>query len=69
MCVALFQQNQELSNVTRNVRLRIWIWKTADAFPEEKRLEFPFGEPPIKLNLTDGNGMKTRALNILQTSE
>lgn len=27
----------------------------ADAFPEEKRVEFPFREPPIKLNLTDGN--------------
>lgn len=26
-----------------------------DAFPEEKRVEFPFREPPIKLNLTDGN--------------
>ena len=42
---------------------------TADAFPEAKRVEFPFCEPPIKLNLTDGNGMKTRALNILLASE
>lgn len=38
-------------------------------FPEEKWMEFPFWVSYMKLNLTDGNRMKTSALNILLTSE
>lgn len=36
MCVAQFQQSQELSHVTRNARLRIWVWKTERMLSQKK---------------------------------
>lgn len=66
---SLFQQSQELGNVTRSVRLRIWVWKTERMLSQKKSgWNFPSVSLPLNSILLMGT-MKTRTLNILLTSE